>query len=117
MHDREARELRRRVARLKRDRPGFRFSASLRLRITAWVTVQRERGVWWCDLAREIGVSAETLKRWVEPRIAATPGLAMRPVDVIDAPSAGTVTLVAPTGMRVEGVAIADAIAILRGLA
>lgn len=40
----------------------------------------------------------------------------MRPVDVIDAPPAGTVTLVSPTGLRVEGVAIADAIAILRGL-
>ena len=116
MQDREARELRRRVARLKRGRPGFRFSAALRLRITAWVTMQRERGAWWCDLEREIGVSSDTLKRWATPRITATPGLAMRPVDVIDAPPTGTVTLVSPTGLRIEGVAIADAIAILRGL-
>jgi hypothetical protein len=41
----------------------------------------------------------------------------MVPVDVIDAPAPGTVTLVSPTGLRIEGVAVADAIAILRGLA
>lgn len=116
MHDREARDLRRRVARLKRGRPGFQFSAALRQRITAWVETQRERGAWWCDLEREIGVSSKTLRRWAAPRTVATPGLAMRPVDVIDAPLAGTVTLVSPTGLRIEGVAIADAIAILRGL-
>lgn len=40
----------------------------------------------------------------------------MRPVDVIDAPPVGTVTVVTPTGLRLEGVAVADAIAILRAL-
>lgn len=113
MQDREARELRRRVARLRRGRPGFRFSSSLRDRITAWVTMQRERGVWWCDLAREIGVPAETLKRWAAPRSTSS---TLRQVEVIDAPPIGTVTLVSPTGLRIEGVAIVDAIAILRGL-
>ncbi len=117
MQDREAQDLRRRVARLKRGRPGFRFSAALRDRITAWVAVQRERGEWWCDLEREIGVPAATLKRWATPPIAAASGVAMRPVAVIDAPPLGTATLVSPTGLRVEGVAVADAIAILRGLA
>lgn len=114
MQDREARELRRRVARLKRDRPGFRFSSALRAEIIAWVTEQRGRGAWWCDLSRAIGVPEETLKRWAAPRASAR--AAMLPVEVIDAPPAGTVTLVSPTGLRIEGVAIADAIALLRGL-
>jgi len=113
MQDREA-QLRRRVARLKRGRPGFRFSASLRGAITAWVVKQRERGEWWCELSRTIGVPAETLKRWATPRREAT---AVLPVHVIDAPPAGTVTLVSPTGLRIENVAISDAIAILQGLA
>ncbi len=39
------------------------------------------------------------------------------PDEVIDAPPVGTVTLVAATGRRIEGVAIADAITLLRGLA
>ena len=45
------------------------------------------------------------------------PAATMLPVEVVDAPPAGTVTIVAPTGLRIEGVAIADAIASLRGLA
>ena len=114
MQDCEARELRRRVARLTRDRPGFRFSPALRAEISAWVAAQRERGVWWCDLSCAIGISAATLKRWATPTVVTA---AMRPVEVIDAPPIGTVTLVSPTGLRIEGVAIADAIAILQGLA
>lgn len=112
--DRDARELRRRIARLKRDRPGFRFSAALRAEITEWVTAQRERGAWWCDLSRALGVSTETLTRWAAAR---RDGAAMLPVDVVDAPPIGTVTLVAPTGLRIEGVSIDAAIAILRGIA
>jgi hypothetical protein len=115
MQDREGRELRRRVARLKRDRPGFRFSAALRAEITAWVAKHRERGQWWRELSSAIGVPEQTLKRWAEPRPMAPASLVA--VEVIDAPPPGTVTLVSPTGLRIEGVAIADAIAILRGLA
>jgi hypothetical protein len=114
MQDREAKDLRRRVARLNRDRPGFRFSAALRSEITTWVAKQRQRGEWWCELARAIDVPAQTLKRWATPRRDA---VAMLPVHVIDAPPPGTVTLVSPTGVRIEGVAISDAIAILQGLA
>ena len=112
---RDARELRRRVARLKRARPGFRFSEPLRREITAWVAAQRESGAWWCDLSRELGVPAETLKRWSAPR--ASTEARMLPVDVVDAPPIGTVTLVAPGGIRIESVSIDAAIAILRGIA
>lgn len=83
MHDREGRNLRRRVARLKRDRPGFRFSAALRAEITAWVAAQRERGAWWCGLSRAVGVPEQTLKRWAAPSVTATASLV--PVEVIDA--------------------------------
>ena len=115
MQDRETRELRRRVTRLNRERSGFRFSAALRAEITTWTRAQREHGAWWSELSRAIGVPAATLKRWVAPSALAS--AVMLPVEVIDAPPIGTVTLVSPTGLRIEGVAIADAIAILQRLA
>ena len=115
MTDREAQDLNRRVARLTVRGRGKRFPALLRHRITAWVRTRRDRGDWWSELAREIGVPAATLQRWAA---ASADGVVeMRPVDVIDAPPPGTVTLVSPTGLRIEGVAIADAITILRGIA
>lgn len=114
MVDRELRELQRAIAAVKRRRIR-RYSATLRMRITAWVAERRAEGAWWCDVARPLGIPAQTLVRWSAPT--ARDGLAVLPVDVIDAPPAGTVTLVSATGLRVEGVAIAAAIAILRGLA
>jgi hypothetical protein len=86
----------------------------LRERVVAWVRQRRDRGDWWRDLSRELGIHPTTLKRW-----AASPSEAvvtMRPVQVIETPPAETVTLVSPTGLRIEGVTIAGAIAILRGL-
>jgi hypothetical protein len=53
--------------------------------------------------------------RWVEASSSA--GSEMKAVDVIDAPPLGTVTLIAPTGLRIEGVSVEAAIAILRGIA
>ena len=79
------------------------------------MTRQRAAGAWWCDVARPLGIPERTLVRWSAPTAAA--GVAVVPVDVIDVPPAGTVTLVSPTGLRIEDVAVADAIAILRGLA
>lgn len=113
--DLEARELKRSVERLAARGRGKRFPTELRERIATWVRRRRDRGDWWCELASEVGIPAATLKRWMEQCGASA--VAMLPVDVIDAPSGGTVTLVAPSGIRIEGVAIADAIAILRGLA
>jgi len=91
-----------------------RYTPELRARISAWVADRRAHGAWWCDVARPLGIPAQTLVRWSAP---AAPAVAMRAVEIIDAPLAGTVTLVAPSGLRIEGVDIATAIAILRGLA
>lgn len=78
----------------------------------AWVAKRREMGDWWCDVARAIGMPADTLARWSARRSSAT----VVPVEV-ELPPAGTVTLVAPSGLRIEGVTVMDAIAILQALA
>jgi len=100
----------------------MKYPRQLREQITAWVRARRQRGDWWCDLSRAIGVPAETLKRWAADHGGTQ--IALVPVEVVDAPSTGTgtgtgtgtVTLVSPTGLRIEGVSVVDAIAILRGL-
>src|SRR5947207_1416045 len=114
MVDRELRVLQSEIAAVQRRRRR-RYPAKLRARISAWVAKRRAAGAWWCDVVRPLGVPAATLKRWAEPT--ASGSVSLRPVDVVDAPASDTVTLVSPTGLRIEGVAIADAIAILRGLA
>ena len=76
MQDREAQELRQRVARLKRQRTGFRFSATLRAKITSLGrSASRARCVVVCDLSRAIGVPAATRKRWAAPRAFTTPAI------------------------------------------
>lgn len=83
----------------------------------AWVTARRARGVGWRELSRELGVPARTLKYWAILRPEPEHVVALRPIDVIDEPSCRTVTVVASSGLRIEGVMIADVITILRGLA
>ena len=114
MVDRELRDLQRAIAAWRR-RGGRRYPAALRTRVAAWVARRRGEGAWWCDVARPLGIPAATLARWAEPT--ADGPLALRPVDVIDAPPDGAVTVVLPGGVRLEGVAVADVIAILRALA
>ncbi len=66
-------------------------------------------------MASQIGVPAKTLRRWWSPPNGEP--IALRRVEVTEfAEPARTITLVAPTGVRIEGVTVADAIAILRGL-
>jgi|SRR5580704_8834613 hypothetical protein len=112
--DRELRDLVRELARLRR-RGATRHPAKLRARITAWVIARRERGEWWTEIVSAIGIPAQTLIRWCETGRAAT--AEMKAVSVIDTPPVGTVTLVSPTGLRIEGISIDTAIAILRGIA
>jgi hypothetical protein len=112
--DRELRDLARALAAFRK-RGEARYPAKLRARITTWVISQRDRGEWWTDLSAALGLPTETLVRWADMgRVVASE---MKAVDVIDTPPIGTVTLVSPTGLRIEGVSIDAAIAILRGLA
>jgi hypothetical protein len=113
-HDRELRDLTRAIGAFRKRRDA-RYPAKLRIRIAAWVAAQRERGEWWTDISAALCMPTQTLVRWTEALGAV--GAEMKAVDVIDAPPIGTVTLVAPTGLRIEGVSIDAAIAILRGIA
>ena len=110
--DRELRDLQRALARVRRRSGPRRYPAQLREQVACWVAKRRSAGEWWCDVSRALGVPVLTLRRWASRRDSAT----VVPVEV-DLPPAGTVTLVAPSGLRIEDVSVADAIAILQALA
>jgi transposase-like protein len=116
MPDRELRDLRHRLAAVPRGR-GRRFPAALRDRILAWTSERRARGDEWRELSRALDIPAQTLQRWATPRPERERSVALRPVAVSDEPLSRTVTVVSPSGLRIEGVTIADAITILQGLA
>lgn len=88
---------------------------------------RRSDGVSQVGIARELGVSAITIGRWLaggeaetEGRIAgnAKRSTKMRAVRVVDAVRPATTSIVATTrdGLRVEGLTVVDLIAVLRGL-
>jgi transposase-like protein len=114
--DRELRDLRHRLGEIPRGR-GRRVPAALRERIVAWIATRRAHGDEWRELARALGMPAQTLTRWAARDVGHERSVVLRPVAVIDELASRTVTVVAPSGLRVEGVTIADAIAILRSLA
>jgi hypothetical protein len=76
-------------------------------------------------IARELGVSAMTVTRWLalaaqRPRSKAAAGRAakLRRVRVVDAPAAsrGVIVVTTASGVRVEGLAAGDVITFLRAL-
>lgn len=111
----ELQELRRELAKLERGR-GKRYSPGARQRFTGWARRRRGDGISWDQMAGELGVSAETLRRWCTKGGAveetATRLVAVQVVD--DAPRVVAVT--SPSGFRVEGLSLVEAAAMLRAL-
>jgi transposase-like protein len=115
MSDRQASSLRDAVASLPSGR-SRRYSEALRARILEVVRARREEGASWAQLSEQLGVSLESLRRWC---VGAPPKAAprMRRVRVVAEPKApSTVSVVSPSGHRVEGLTLEQVIALLRAL-
>lgn len=111
---RELAELKREIGRLQRGR-GRRYPAALRARIASYAAKRRAEGETWASLRDELGVPWETLRRWSIDG----PRASVVPVEVIaPSPDRGdeVVAVVSPTGWRLEGLAVRDAVAVLRAL-
>jgi transposase len=75
---------------------------------------RRADGASWKQIAGELGMRFETVRRWCA-REPSRP--ALRPVQVVDAAPPGRgVAVVSPSGHRIEGLSLEDAIAVLRAL-
>ena len=108
----DARDLQRALAKCKAGGE-YRYPHKLRKRVGSWVAERRRRGDLWVDIVRVLGVPAQTLSRWASTE----QPVEMRPVEMIGAGSASTgITIVTAMGVRIEGLTITEAAAILRSL-
>jgi len=114
--DKEFENLRREVARRDRGR-GLQYPQSLRDRVARWARGRRQRGAGWRELAAEIGIAAESLRRWATRDEAATALVPIRVVDETEGVDAEPcLRLITPAGYRVEGLTVAEVIVVVRSL-
>lgn len=114
MHERERWALRRALARHARGRE-FRYAKELKARVVAHAEQRRRAGATWAALSSELGLHLATLRRWCGSR-SAPRAIALRPVEVVADSASRSVTVVSPSGFRVEGLVLESAVAMLRAL-
>ena len=119
MIDDNLRDFRRELARVER---GQWYPDALRERAAAWARAQRDVGATWQKISTAIGLPAETLRRWTATTTRDA-SLALVPIEIVGEPDgenhyseARDLRIITPGGHRIEGLSIADAIAIARVL-
>lgn len=113
MAQREAEVLRRELDRVGARR-GRCFSADLKERATAWIIKRRAEGMIVTEIASELGLAPGTVLKWS----ARSSARALVPVEIVaERSSARTVSVVSPSGFRIEGLSLLEAEALLRSLA
>lgn len=112
MMERETEALRRELSKIGRGR-GQRYPAGLKERAITLGHKQRAAGATWAEIGATFGLHQETVRCWCN-ETAETP--AMRRVEIVADESDKTVSIVAPSGFRIEGVTLADALTLLEKL-
>lgn len=114
MSQRAAEKLRQELDGVK-GRRGPCFPRDLKERTAAWLVQQRAAGVTVGELAAQLGLASGTVLRWCE--LKKRPSLALVPVEIVAEPNAASsMSIVSPSGFRIEGLSFADAVALLRAL-
>jgi hypothetical protein len=111
MHEHELRDLRRELGAQRG--PGVYYPEALRERATRWARQQLASGAAIAAVAASLGIGRDTLRRWLAPAC-----IALVPVEVVDSPRAAEaeVSVVSPSGFRISGLTIDEAITVLRRL-
>ena len=98
-----------------------RIPDEVRAAVLTYARGERERGVKWREIARTVGLSESVLARWMSGERRHRQSARIVPVRVAlprtSIAAAGGVTLVSPSGYRVEGLAMIDALEALQTLA
>ena len=115
--DETAREAREAVRRLGRRGPTSRVPVAVREKVLRYAGIERRRGTSWRHIAATVGLSSTAVQRWavVAPRAQRR----LAPVTVTTpaaVPTEDGITLVTPTGYRLEGLRLEAALGVLRSL-
>jgi transposase-like protein len=94
---------------------GKRYPRELKARIIEFARARREDGTSWAQIAEDLGIAFETVRRWCLAAEPATPR-SMVPVRVVADGADRTVTIGSPAGYRIEGLTLREAVAVLRAL-
>jgi hypothetical protein len=79
---------------------------------------RRREGAAWAVIARETGLEVRNLQRWSGRARLSAPVPMLRPVEVAQEPATSqSLALIAPSGVRVEGLSVREAAQLLRLLA
>jgi DNA invertase Pin-like site-specific DNA recombinase len=115
MADREGRELKQELGGAK-GRQGTCFSPDLKARAARWIRERRAAGATAAQIAEELGVASGTVLRWsADARL--KQARALVPVEIVpDRSGNREVSVVSPSGFRIEGLSLTEAITLLRAL-
>jgi len=92
-----------------------RVPREVRDEVCRYAVRRREKGAPWAAIARETGLDVRKLQRWNTRARRTSSVPVLRPVEVLPAPEPATaLTVVAPNGVRVEGLALEQAAELLR---
>ncbi|MGE3765572.1 MAG: hypothetical protein AB7L94_25170 [Kofleriaceae bacterium] len=123
----EGKRLRRDISTLRSDRRR-RYPVGLKQRILSWVSRAVGDGMMESECARVLGVKSYRFVMWrreeaplAMPDVPASESLALVPIELTESPMLSTistsgVTLVSPTGYRVEGLTVDQVVDVLRGI-
>lgn len=105
--------LKRMLAGCERGR-GKRYPAAVKREVVRYARRRREEGASWATIGDEIGLWFETLRRWCQ-QASEEAGVIAR-VEVAEEPRSEGVSIVSPSGFRLEGLDAAAAVAALKAL-
>ena len=92
-----------------------RVPREVRDEVCRYAARRREKGAPWAVIARETGLDVRKLQRWNTRARRTSSVPVLHPVEVLPEPELATaLTVVAPNGVRVEGLALEQAAELLR---
>ncbi len=95
-----------------------RIPREVRDEVCRYAVRRREKGAPWAAIAQETGLDVRKLQRWNTRARRTSTVPVLRPVEVVQEPASSRgLALIAPGGVRVEGLGVQEAAQLLRLLA